>query len=229
VSLYAALRDGYGPQYWWPGESPFEVAVGAILVQRTTWENAARAIACLKDNARFTAAGVLALTADALATRIRPAGFYRAKSRCLRGFCQWLLGAGGFPGLGERPTAAIRNELLSLTGIGPETADCILLYALGRPVFVVDAYTRRVLVRTGLLPTADRLGYESLRAWFETRLRADAEHYGEYHALLVAHGKAVCRVRPRCRDCRIAGSCDYGRDAAGARATGPSGSSSLAP
>ena len=179
VQLCAALRDRYGPQNWWPGESPFEVAVGAILVQRTTWENAARAIACLKASDSLTAAGVLELSADALATRIRPAGFYRAKSRCLRDFCQWLLGVGGFGGLGERSTVAIRQELLSLTGIGPETADCILLYALGRPVFVIDAYTRRVLVRTGLHPMADRAGYEALRSWFETRLPSDAAMFNE--------------------------------------------------
>ena len=211
MRLYAALRNYYGPQNWWPGGSPFEIAVGAILVQRTTWENAAMAIAGLRASKSLTVAGILALPADTLATRIRPAGFYRAKSRCLRGFCEWLGGVGGFAGLGERPTVAIREELLSLTGIGPETADCILLYALGRPVFVIDAYTRRALLRTGLHPTADRDGYETLRAWFEHRLPADVAMYNEFHALFVAHGKAVCRVRPRCDDCTIAGCCDYGQ------------------
>ena len=223
MRLYAALRNYYGPQNWWPGESPFEIAVGAILVQRTTWENAARAIAGLRACECLTVAGVLALSADTLATRIRPAGFYRAKSRCLRGFCEWLLGVGGFAGLGERPTAAIRDQLLSLTGIGPETADCILLYALGRPVFVIDAYTRRVLMRTGLHRTADRDGYETLRAWFETRLPADVTMLNEFHALFVAHGKTVCRVRPYCGDCTIAGCCDYGQRGSERLGVRPSG------
>jgi endonuclease-3 related protein len=213
VSLFAALRAHYGPQNWWPGQSPFEIAVGAILVQRTTWENAARAIDCLEAGARLTPAGVLGLSADALAALIRPAGFYRAKTRCVRGFCHWLLAAGGFGRLGGRATDAIRNELLTLTGIGPETADCVLLYALGRPVFVIDAYTRRALARTGLYPEANTAGYEALRAWFESRLPADAAMFNEFHALFVAHGKSACRTRPRCEDCPIAGTCDFGRRA----------------
>jgi endonuclease-3 related protein len=229
VQLYAALRDRYGLQNWWPGESSFEVAVGAILVQRTTWDNAARAIERLRDSHALTAAGVLGLSTDALGARIRPAGFYRAKARCLAGFCRWLLEVGGFTGLGERSTDAIRKELLALTGIGPETADCILLYALGRPVFVIDAYTRRVLVRTGLHANADRAGYEALRTWIETRLPRDAAMFNEYHALFVAHGKAVCRARPRCSDCTIAGACDYVRLADNGRAARPPGTASPSP
>ena len=173
-ALFDALLDRYGDQRWWPGESPFEIALGAILVQRTTWNQAAAALERLRSAAGLTPGAITRLPDEDLHGHLRPAGFYRAKSTAVRAFCGWLSDVGGFPELDQVPTTDIRHDLLGIRGVGPETADCILLYALGRPVFVIDAYTRRVVARLGLYPEAARADYETLRAWFETRLRPEA-------------------------------------------------------
>jgi endonuclease-3 related protein len=207
--LFDQLLAAHGPQHWWPGESPFEISVGAILVQRTAWHNAAAAIARLSQAGTLEPSAVAALETGRLQELIRPAGFFRQKSRTLQGFCSWLAAAGGFGVLRGRSTRRLRAELLALGGIGPETADSILLYALDRPVFVVDAYARRVFSRTGLRPDAERLSYGALGEWVETRLPADARVMNEYHALLVSHGKTWCRPRPVCDPCPVAQSCAY--------------------
>lgn len=211
--LYAALLAAHGPQRWWPAESPFEVAVGAILVQRTAWHHAAAAVRKLQAGGLLDPAAVLDAPEKSLEAFVRPAGFYRQKSRTLRGFCAWLLAAGDFDSLTTRATTELRADLLRLRGIGPETADCILLYALHRPVFVVDAYTRRILVRTGLYPGAERAGYDRVAAWFEQRLAPEPSLFNEFHALLVAHGKSRCGTRPDCPRCELAGACAYAAEA----------------
>ncbi|MCG5535103.1 endonuclease III domain-containing protein [Ectothiorhodospira mobilis] len=203
--VFRLLSDHHGPMHWWPGETPFEVMVGAILTQNTAWSNVERAIAALKEAGPLEPAALLALPEGELAARIRPSGYYNVKARRLRAFCQWLLDAGGEPALRAHPTERLRPALLTVKGIGPETADDILLYALERPVFVVDAYTRRLFSRLGLAP-AD-LPYEALRAGVESALGPDVPLFNELHALIVNHGKSVCRPRPRCGDCILRRDC----------------------
>lgn len=195
---------------WWPARSAFELMAGAVLTQNAAWTNASRALAALREAGALSAEAVLALPPRRLAALIRPAGYYNVKAGRLRALCRWYAAAGPLRRLRRRPTAELRAELLAVHGVGPETADDILLYALGRPVFVVDAYTRRVFSRLGLV--SPRVGYEELRALFERELPADAELYGEYHARIVWHGKFLCRARdPRCGDCLLRRGCAYGR------------------
>ena len=207
--LYDVLLEAHGPQHWWPGGSAFEIAVGAVLVQRTAWRNAAGAIARLAERDLIDPSAILDLPVSHLQRLIRPAGFFRQKSGTLRSFSAWLVAAGGFDSLQAYPTAELRAALAALRGIGPETADSILLYALHRPVFVVDAYARRLLTRTGIRPDAGAVDYASLGGWIEEQLPADAALLGEFHALIVAHGKARCRPRPVCPGCPVEDICVY--------------------
>jgi endonuclease III related protein len=193
LRLYRDLRRRYGPQHWWPGRSAFEVAAGAILTQHTAWTNAARAVAALRGRGLLTPARLVAVPEAELAAVIRPAGTYRVKARRLRAFTQWLLARSGgrFHDLRRAPLGPLRRDLLTVAGLGPETVDAILLYAAHRPVFVADAYTRRVLGRHGLLsPSA---GYEEARMFIESHLPSDPALFNEFHALLVAGAKATRR------------------------------------
>jgi len=205
--LYRRLHARFGPQGWWPGRTPFEVAVGAILTQNAAWTNVEKAIANLRRARALSFRGMRALSERRLAGLVRPSGYYNQKARKLRRFLEWLAGRGGPAGSLKRalagPIEEVRASLLSVNGIGPETADSVLLYAGGRPVFVIDAYTRRVLARHGLAGPDEP--YEALRARFERNLPASAGLYNEYHALLVRVGKEFCRKRdPRCGDCPLA-------------------------
>lgn len=221
LNIFDRLFIAHGPQRWWPGETVFEVMVGAVLTQNTAWSNVERAIAALKENDALDPQRLLSAGASTVACWIRPAGYFNVKAKRLRNFCHWYLGEGGYVALARRDTGALRHGLLSVNGIGPETADDILLYAFNRPVFVIDAYTRRLFSRLGMCE-AD-VGYESLRAAIEqgiTRELARARGagraawkrncvplYNEYHALIVAHAKRSCRVRPLCQDCCLAAVC----------------------
>jgi endonuclease-3 related protein len=191
LRLYRDLLRRFGEQHWWPGRSPFEIAVGAILTQHTAWTNAARAVAALRARRALTPARLAALSDEELAQLIRPAGTYRLKARRLRTFTGWLLARfdGRFDGLRRAPLAPLRRELLGLSGLGPETVDAILLYAAHRPTFVADTYARRVLGRHGLLPAG--AGYEEARVFIESHLPSDPALFNELHALLVAAGKAA--------------------------------------
>lgn len=194
--------------------------LGAILTQNTAWTNVERALAGLRAAGPLSSAAVLAMSADELAALIRPAGYYNVKARRLQAFCAALEAAGGIDALAALETPALRGWLLAIHGIGPETADDILLYACGRPVFVVDAYTRRLFERLGLL--APGTAYESIRARFERALGPDLALLNEYHALIVRHGKDVCRARrPRCAQCCLATDCAHAASLAAAPA--PSG------
>jgi endonuclease-3 related protein len=198
LRLYRDLLGAFGEQHWWPGRSPFEIAVGAILTQHTAWTSAARAVAALRAHRLLTPARLAAVPADRLAEVIRAAGTYRLKARRLHAFTAWLLARfhGRFEGLRRAPLPALRRELLGVPGLGPETVDAILLYAAHRPTFVADAYARRVLSRHGLLPSG--IGYEEARAYLEAHLPSDPALFNEFHALLVAAGKAERRdARPR--------------------------------
>jgi endonuclease III related protein len=177
--------------------------VGAILTQNTAWGNVERALAALRARRLLAAASLSGLAPGRLASLIRSSGTFRVKARRLRAFLAYLNERyqGSLDRMSRAPLDVLRRELLAVPGIGPETADSVLLYALGRPVFVVDAYTRRVLARHRLLP--HDAGYEEVRAFFEHHLPSDPRLFNEYHALLVAVGKAYCRSRPRCAECPL--------------------------
>lgn len=206
VEIYQRLLSAYGPQGWWPGESRFEVIVGAILTQATAWRNVERAIERLKAAGALSPEKLARLSEEELAELIRPAGFFRQKTRRLRALLRLIRQHGDVEGLLSLPAGELRRKLLALPGIGPETADSILLYAAGYPVFVVDAYTKRILHRLGLLPD-EKVGYEEVQELFEKELPRDPKLYGEYHALLVRHAKDHCRARPRCPGCPLAPVC----------------------
>ncbi|MFP4080279.1 MAG: endonuclease III domain-containing protein [Ectothiorhodospira sp.] len=203
--VFRLLQAHHGPMHWWPGETPFEVMVGAILTQNTAWTNVERAIVALKEVGALEPRALLALPEEALAQRIRPSGYYNVKAGRLRAFSRWLLESGGEEALRSWPTETLRPALLGVKGIGPETADDILLYAFDRPVFVVDAYTRRLFSRLGLFRA--EAPYETLRAEVESALGPDVPVLNELHALIVNHGKSVCRPRPRCGDCILRNDC----------------------
>jgi endonuclease-3 related protein len=201
LRLHVALLARFGPQHWWPGQSAYEIAVGAILTQNTAWTNAARAVASLRARRLLHPRRLAALPEPELGAVIRPAGTYRLKARRLLDFTRWLLErhGGRFHGLRRAPLPALRAEMLGVRGLGPETVDAILLYAAGRPVFVADAYSRRVLARHRLIPA--RAGYEEARAFVEAHLPSDPALFNELHALLVAAGKDHGRTTPRCPGC----------------------------
>lgn len=210
ASLYDVLLHAYGPQNWWPGrENPFEVVVGAILTQRTTWTNASKVIDALRQAEALTPEAVRGLERADLERLIRPAGFYRAKAATLRAFCEWVEKAGGLSQFLSMSTLALRSALLSIRGIGDETADAILVYAAGKPSFVVDAYTRRVLERLGWIRGME--SYAEIQAAFTTALSRDVNVYAELHALIVHHGKTHCRSRPQCESCPLMESCGFAK------------------
>lgn len=203
LRFYRALLARHGPQGWWPARTAFEVAVGAILTQHTAWPGAARAVAALRARGLLSPRRLAGCDVVALGQLVRPAGTYRLKARRLLHFTDWLLRrfGGDVRSMRRAPLGPLRRELLAVPGLGPETADAILLYAAGRPVFVADAYTRRVLVRHRLLrPGA---GYEETRAFLEAHLPSDPVLFNEFHALLVAVGKANCRTTPSCQGCPL--------------------------
>ncbi len=203
--IYRRLHSTYGPQDWWPGETDFEVAVGAILTQNTAWSNVEKAIGNLSRAGRLTWSALAETPQEELERLIRPAGYFRVKARRLRNFLEWMGRecAGDLSRLRGRPWAEVRDSLLEVNGIGPETADSILLYALDQPSFVVDAYTRRIFSRHGWVDGEIRYG--DLRALFQDRLPADAAMYNEYHGLLVKLAKEHCRARPSCDGCPLDG------------------------
>lgn len=212
-ALYQHMRALYGEQPWWPAESPFEVVVGAVLTQNAAWRNVEKAIVQLKSAGMLSLDALLDSEHDTLADLIRPSGYFNIKARRLRNLCAFIADQGGMEGLAGQPLVAQREGLLGVHGVGPETADDILLYALDRPVFVVDTYTRRLLRRHSLARGDE--SYETLRAGLERALTPDVYLYQQYHALIVMHAKAVCRKSPACDQCGLVASCPTGRMAPG--------------
>jgi endonuclease-3 related protein len=203
IQIYETLYDAFGPQHWWPGETPFEVAVGAILTQNTNWGNVEKAIDNLKKADALDARTLLSMPPRRLASLIKPAGYFNVKAKRLRNFLS-LLGnhySGSMDVMNQRETEQLRRELLSVNGIGPETADSILLYALERPVFVIDAYTRRVLKRHSIVD--EDASYDDLQKLFHSSLSRDVRLFNEYHALFVRVGKEFCKPRPKCDSCPL--------------------------
>ena len=203
LSIYHRLYRRLGPQGWWPGRSRFEVIVGAILTQNTNWGNVEKAIRQLRGARALTPSAMSALSRHRLATLIRPAGTFAVKTRRLQNFLAFLRTryGGNLRRMFRDEPARLRDALLGVSGIGPETADSILLYAGNMPVFVIDAYTKRILVRHRLI--SPEAAYHEVQALFMNHLPQDAQLYNEYHALLVAVGKAYCRSTPHCDTCPL--------------------------
>ncbi|WP_461211150.1 endonuclease III domain-containing protein [Desulfocurvus sp. DL9XJH121] len=204
LSMYNAMLDTLGPSGWWPGETPFEVAVGAVLTQNTAWSNVEKAVGNLRAAGALSPREMEALAADDLARLIRPSGYYRVKALRLKALLAFLREECGhdLAALAERDTDDLRNAVLGVKGVGPETADSILLYALEKPSFVVDAYTKRILSRHALIP--EDAGYDEMREFFMDVLPHSVELYNEYHALIVRVGKQFCASRsPRCESCPL--------------------------
>ena len=205
LQVYRRLYTTHGAQRWWPADSNFEVMVGAVLTQNTAWSNVEKAIKNLKTARALTPEAIVSTHPRRLASWLRPSGYFNVKAKRLRVFCRWLLEQGGIEALASWPTKHLRQALLSVKGIGPETADDILLYAFHRPVFVIDAYTRRIFTRLGFITGKE--DYETIRALFERALRPNVELFNEYHALIVSHGKSICRKQPLCNNCKLSGVC----------------------
>ena len=202
--IYHRLLDALGPQHWWPGQSPFEVMVGAVLVQNTNWQNVKRAIDNLRQADLLEPHALYAVPEEELHDLIQPAGYFRVKAKRLRSLLKFFVDRydGSIEAMFRTPLCELRGELLEVHGIGPETADSILLYAGGLPSFVVDAYTQRIFARHGWLGfDAD---YEQVQDYFQSGLPDDPAMFNEYHALLVRVGKDYCRKsRPNCAACPL--------------------------
>lgn len=210
LRIYQSLYDVHGLQHWWPARSHFEVMVGAVLVQNTSWQHSARpAVLALKRAKQLSPAKITALPSAKLAKLIRSSGTHGVKAKRLKALSRWLLGQGGVARARRLDTDSLRQSLLAVHGIGPETADCILLYVFDRPVFMADAYARRFLGRLGMKFVPDN--YESVRRKVQAVLPADAAMYNEFHALIVRHSKELCRVQPLCERCALRRNCAYGR------------------
>jgi endonuclease-3 related protein len=203
IEIYDALFARYGNLKWWPAKTPYEVIAGAILTQNTAWSNVEKAIANFAGD--LTPQRVMGLPAGELIETIRPAGFFNQKAAYLREVTKWFARYDFDVSIVRKlPLDAVRAELLSVKGVGRETADSILLYAFGFAVFVVDAYTTRLLSR---LPLDAGKGYEKIRAYFESELPRDAELFNNFHALIVANAKEHCRKRPICEKCPLSDIC----------------------
>ncbi|MEE8471473.1 MAG: endonuclease III domain-containing protein [Dehalococcoidia bacterium] len=206
TEIYRFLFDHYGPQHWWPADSPFEVIVGAILTQSTSWANVEKAIMSLKRADALSPASLRELPLDRLAALIRPSGYYNAKAAKLKSFVEYLGEAhqDSLEKLFSLDVEHLHSELLAIHGIGPETADAIILYAARKPVFVIDAYTIRILSRLGIgTPNND---YSAFQTLFAENLPAEERLFNEFHALLVRHGKEVCKRNPLCDQCCLRGT-----------------------
>jgi endonuclease III related protein len=206
LSVYESLLTMYGRQQWWPAESPFEVMLGAILTQNTNWSNVEKALVLLKQKVPLTAEAIVNLASADLEICLKPSGYFRIKTQRVQNYCRWYLVQGAYDGLDQLSTTELREKLLKVQGIGPETADDILLYAFHRPVFVIDAYTRRLLQRLALIQGQEK--YEVCRQLFETQLPKSVDLYQQYHALIVMHAKQHCRkTKPVCHACQLAKIC----------------------
>jgi len=203
--IYDALYSHFGPQRWWPGDSAFEVAVGAILTQNTNWGNVEKAITNIKAKKALSSKALHNMSHKQLASLIRPAGYFNVKAKRLKAFLDFLDNdfRGSMQRMKKVETYSLRKSLLSVNGIGPETADSILLYALDKPVFVIDAYTKRVMSRHGLV--SESVDYHELQGIFHKYLPLDVQLFNEYHALFVMAGKNYCKPKPKCTGCPLEG------------------------
>lgn len=211
LDIHWRLLDRYGPQHWWPAETRLEMIVGAILTQSAAWVNVEKGIANLRSRGLLSAVMLREVPMEELARLIHPSGYYNVKARKLKAFARWLGECydDDLDRLFALDLPALRRELLGVYGVGQETADSIALYAAHKPVFVIDAYTRRIMSRLGLAPA--RNSYDAFQSLFMERLPHEEGMFNECHALLVCHGKTVCRKSPVCRDCCLASICPLPR------------------
>lgn len=206
LSIYHSLFKKFGPQHWWPGETPFEMIIGAILTQNTSWKNVEKAIYSLKTSGLFSPDKLYHVQVDILAGLIRSSGYFNIKAKRLKNFLSFLFDEyrGSIDDMLKEDCSLLREKLLKVNGLGPETADSILLYAGGYPVFVVDAYTKRILLRHGFVTmNAGNAGYAEMQSLFMENIPKDPVLYNEYHALIVRVGKDLCKKNPICSICPL--------------------------
>ena len=203
TEIYDLLFKRFGSQHWWPGDSQFEIIVGAVLTQNTNWANVEKAIVNLKTANALSPGALFNMPREQLAVLIKPAGYFNIKAKRLGNLLDWLCNeySGELENVEQLNTSRLREELLSIKGIGPETADSILLYAFNRPVFVVDTYTARICGRHGLIEPP--FEYEQLQELFQYNLPEDVKMFNEFHALLVQVGKEYCRPKAKCTGCPL--------------------------
>jgi endonuclease III related protein len=204
LEVYDRLLTAFGPQHWWPGETPFEVMVGAVLTQNTNWQNVEKAIGNLREADLLEPHALYNVPVEELEELLKPAGYFRVKARRLRSLLKYLVTRwdGSLDAMFQSELDTLRNELLSINGIGPETADSILLYAGSLPAFVIDAYTYRIFARHGWIGFDS--DYHQTQEFLQSSLPDDVQMYNEYHALLVYAGKHYChKTKPKCRECPL--------------------------
>jgi len=210
MQVFDRLYAAYGPQDWWPGDTPFEIMVGAVLTQNTSWVNVEKGIENLKANQALHPQVIVDTHHKRLANWLKPVGYFNVKTKRLKNYCDWYLSEGEVPELSKLDTISLRSKLLSVNGVGPETADDILLYAFERPVFVIDTYTKRLFSRLGYIEA--EADYEKARSIFENKLQnlsVQVKLFNEYHALIVSHAKQHCKTKPLCTDCCLKRQCKY--------------------
>ena len=202
--IFDRLQKHFGMTHWWPGDSPFEIALGAILTQNTAWTNVEKALDNVKAKDWLSPQALIEAPQEEVEQALRPSGYFRQKTERVRLFCNHLLEHydGSLEKMAKRPLPELRQELLSLKGIGPETADDILLYACDKEVFVIDAYTRRIFSRCGLVP--ETIAYHPLQTLVERYFKKDLQDYQEFHGLIVWTAKDFCRKKPQCEGCPLA-------------------------
>lgn len=200
--IYNRLLERFSYQYWWPGETKDEIVIGALLTQNTAWSNVEKAIENLKHNNICSLEAIFYADIDIVKNSIKSAGFFNQKSRYLKNIAEFFVKSGSFLKLSQMDTYILREKLLGVKGIGKETADSILLYAFERPIFVVDAYTKRLVIRHSL---SEKIDYDSLQALFMNNLDSRAELFNEYHALIVKNAKEFCKTKPQCSGCPLKG------------------------
>jgi len=203
IQIYNKLYSAFGPQHWWPGDTPFEIAVGAILTQNTNWGNVEKAINNLKKEKALSAKAIHDMPVKKLAALIQPSGYFNVKAKRLKAFINFLMNEyrGGMANMKKEDMHTLRHKLLNVNGIGPETADSILLYALDKPIFVIDAYTKRALSRHKILGHDE--SYEKFQELFHAALEKDVKLFNEYHALFVRIAKTFCKTKPLCEECPL--------------------------
>ena len=203
LKIYNSLFKRFGPQHWWPGNTPFEVIIGAILTQNTSWTNVEKAINSLKASGLFSPKGLYDMPLATLAQLIKSSGYFNIKAKRLKNFLSFLFDdyRGNLDAMIKEDGLILREKLLKVNGLGPETADSILLYACGYPVFVVDAYTKRIFSRHSFVSLDDN--YHQIQTLFMDNLPKDTQLYNEYHALIVRVGKDLCKKKPLCSICPL--------------------------
>ena len=213
LDIYQRMLERYGPQHWWPGDTRFEIMVGAVLTQAAAWTNVEKAIANLIRAGALSPKALRTLDEEELAQLIYPSGYFNSKARKLKALVDYLGQRydGDLDAMARESAEALRRELLEVYGIGEETADDILLYAMGKPAFVIDNYTRRIFFRLGL--AAEKASYSTYRALFMEHLPGEPTLFNEYHALMVRHGREVCKKAPLCQGCCLLEVCPTGKAA----------------